>query len=1039
MNEARKQFSAAAHVRLRYDSSRRGVLTGRTRVARGDGNIRYEVVFTSGKSWVPSDQLELMPDTTESPYDLLRNARFGTVYDLRRTLTHVRLTGRLAEVIYSMEATNTDFYPYQFKPVLRFLNSPTNSLLIADEVGLGKTIEAGLIWTELKSRNDFKRLVILCPAVLCEKWKTEFRDKIGVKAEIVKAKSLLDRLKSPQAALDGFALICSIQGARPNRDWENGDVRNASKLARFLRSKESEESLIDLLIVDEAHYLRNPASQTNTLVELFRPVTENLLLLSATPLHNSNQDLLSLLHVLDPNTFQRMGDLTAILEACRPLNEARDHVLGRNVERKWLLSKIEEANRFPLLANSRQLAHAMNIAKKVDFPQRHDDCALLAKTLESVNPLAYVITRTRKRDVTEWRVIRRPLAIRVQMSDYESKLYSQVTDLVIDYALERGVSEGFILSSPQRQISSSMAASVRAWQLRRQNMDDYSIASADSKKTPEIGPLTELILSKCDEFVRWEILAKHDSKFHEVSHILDELFSKSPNEKVVLFSTFRGTLDYLHYRLNDIGISSVVLHGGISQEKHDVLTAFEHDPNVRILLSSEVGSEGLDMQFCRVLINYDLPWNPMRVEQRIGRLDRLGQKAKRIDIWNLMYDATIDSRIYEKLYEKLDLCKNSLGDFEAVLGERVGKLTSQLLSNHLTAAQQEAMIDQTALALANLRQEHEELEDNASHLVAYGDYILNKVHAAKEMRRWISGSDLKNYVIDYLKESYPGCTIEQRGEDTEILHISLSNDAKHDLADEINKKRLNTTRLTSTSSRPTCCQFDNRPTNFTSSKSELITQFHPLVRFVSERISERDRQVTPAVAVIIDDYGSEMEFMPGEYLVAVSRWIVEGIQTKERLAFSGYSLKKSCLLDEESPEKLLMIAASKGSDWYEARSRTDLSELSEIADQIMFRQIDNNFVRYIDEVRRRNGDRADIQERNIDRHLESLVGKLSNVLDAHMSNGKKALASATEGRIRAAQNRADIQKRNLQKQRSLMHDQEEILTVLIRISAPKRI
>jgi hypothetical protein len=429
----------------------------------------------------------------------------------------------------------------------------------------------------------------------------------------------------------------------------------------------------------------------------------------------------------------------------------------------------------------------------------------------------------------------------------------------------------------------------------------------------------------------------------------------------------------------------------------------------------------------------------MRIEQRIGRLDRLGQTAERIDIWNLMYDATIDSRVYEKLYEKLDLCKNALGDFEAVLGERVGELTRQLLSNHLTAQQQEAMIDQTALALANLRQEHEELENNASHLVAYGDYILNEVHAAKEMRRWISGEDLQNYVIDYLKESYPGCVFEQRGEDTDILHISLSNDAKHDLVDEIKRKRLTTTRLTSSTSRPICCRFDNRSSNSAFSKVELISQFHPLVRFVSQRISERDRQLTPAVAVVIESYDGEIDFAIGDYLVAVSRWIVEGIQTKERLAFSGYSLNKGCLLDEESSERLLMIAASKGNDWYEARSRTDLPELSKIADQKLFRQIDSQFERYIAEVRRRNGDRADIQERNIDRHLESLVGKLSGVLHAHMSNGKNALASATEGRIQAAQNRADIQKRNLQKQRGLTHDQEEILTVLIRISTPNGI
>src|SRR6185369_2901864 len=128
---------------------------------------------------------------------LLRNTQFGTADDLRRTITHVRLTGRLADVIYSMEATNTDFYAYQFKPVLKMLLSPSNGILIADEVGLGKTIEAGLIWTELRCRFDMRRLMVICPAVLQEKWQDELERRMGVKADIVSAAELLRVLKRP--------------------------------------------------------------------------------------------------------------------------------------------------------------------------------------------------------------------------------------------------------------------------------------------------------------------------------------------------------------------------------------------------------------------------------------------------------------------------------------------------------------------------------------------------------------------------------------------------------------------------------------------------------------------------------------------------------------------------------------------------------------------------------------------------------------------------------------------------------------------------
>src|SRR6185369_3858452 len=130
-------------------------------------------------------------------------------------------------------------------------------------------------------------------------------------------------------------------------------------------------------------------------------------------------------------------------------------------------------------------------------------------------------------------------------------------------------------------------------------------------------------------------------------------------EKVVLFSSFRATLKYLSERLNADGMTNISLMGGGKINKDDVLKQFKLQYGPQVLLSSEVGGEGIDLQFCRVLVNYDLPWNPMRVEQRIGRIDRLGQKAEKIIIWNLFYEDTIDARIYQRLYKKLDLCRSS--------------------------------------------------------------------------------------------------------------------------------------------------------------------------------------------------------------------------------------------------------------------------------------------------------------------------------------------------------------------------------------------
>jgi hypothetical protein len=274
----------------------------------------------------------------------------------------------------------------------------------------------------------------------------------------------------------------------------------------------------------------------------------------------------------------------------------------------------------------------------------------------------------------------------------------------------------------------------------------------------------------------------------------------------------------------------------------------------------------------------------MRVEQRIGRLDRLGQRAKRIVIWNLFYEGTIDERIYFRLYEKLDLCRHALGDFEAVLGDEMRKLTTALLFDDLTQEQQDARVDQTAQALANLRHEQEQLEGEASHLVAYGDYILNQIRAARELNRWIDGGDLRAYVTDFFRMHYLGCVFRERtGGNGNDFDVTLSNSAKEDLDQFIKEKRVATdTNLTRNSTQPVRCRFENRASAAREGRQEIISQFHPLVRFVSASINEREEQLSPAVSVSIkaSDVGSDGVTV-GTYVLASARWSVEGLQAVE--------------------------------------------------------------------------------------------------------------------------------------------------------------
>ena len=1029
-------------VRLVNDPIQVGMLTGREQMRRKRRML--QVQFADVMRWVPESQLEHVQDYRLSPLDMLETKKLGRPEDLRRTLTHVKLSGRLADVIYSMEATNTDFYAYQFKPVVKVLESPSNGILIADEVGLGKTIEAGLIWTELRSRFDMRRLLVLCPAALREKWQRELSVKIGVPAQICDANEALKALKDENVQARGFAIIASIQGLRPPRRWEDDDEkRSAAKLARFLRSMESEDRLVDLLVIDEAHHLRNPETQTNELGLLCKNVSEYTVLLTATPIHNRNEDLFSLLRLLDPDTFTRLEVFSQILEANKPLVKARDLVLGSDVDVEALRVLLQEARSHPLLKDSRQLKMIEEMGLKQDRIENREFRSRLAYRLETVNLLSHVVTRTRKRDVKEWRVIREVIPEFIDLEAVEENFYNLVSEVVVEYAIERYANERFLLAQPQRQMTSSMAASLRSWQkklVELEESDEAGDVEEVLEKRDALGPLVTEIALRSRDYVELEQLIEADTKYSRLKTILVDYLKKHPNEKVVLFSAFRATLEYLAERLERDGISSIQLKGGQRETKDEIITIFRQPGGPSVLLSSEVGGEGVDLQFSRVVINYDLPWNPMRLEQRIGRIDRLGQEADKVIIWNLLYANTIDSRIYRRLYEKLDLCQTTLGDFEAILGDEIRRLEIDLLSGRLSIKEQEKRIDQTAQALENLRLVEHQLEQDAANLIAYGDYILNQVQAARELHRWISSTDIQRYVFDYLRVHYPGCGVYQADQDSLVFEVELSDQAKFDLTEFIRERRLSfVTRLTSTNPRPVRCRFENRLSGFLNPFEEVISQFHPLVRMISNNIDKSEKQLTPAVSLTLNSASDSVPAPEGIYVLAAMLWSFKGLQDIEKLAYAAVSLDRSDeLLDQEVTEKLAIAAVAEGEDWLEARNLVDIDSTYQIANEKLFGHLVEEYEVFSAELKARNEDRADIQLHTLEQHLKQQTRKLNEVSMKHRILKRESLAKATEGRIRALQSRVKQQSLRIESRRDVRSHYIETAIAIIQIERGSR-
>ena len=213
--------------------------------------------------------------------------------------------------------------------------------------------------------------------------------------------------------------------------------------------------------------------------------------------------------------------------------------------------------------------------------------------------------------------------------------------------------------------------------------------------------------------------------------------TKNPGEKFVVFAFYRGTLTYLERRLCRDGVRACLIMGAMGEAKDAILREFRQKDGPSVLLSSEVGSEGIDLQFCRFLVNYDLPWNPMRVEQRIGRLDRLGQKAERISIINLAVQDTVEDRVLDRLYKRIGLFKDTIGDLEEILGERTEQMMLDLLNPELNEKERESRLEQAMLTIENRRAEQEKLEGEAVNLVGFSDYILSNIRDSRDKGKWL--------------------------------------------------------------------------------------------------------------------------------------------------------------------------------------------------------------------------------------------------------------------------------------------------------------
>jgi len=1038
-------FDPGCRVRHFDNPGRQGtVLTG---VRQRPSGIYREIRWDDGnRDFVAEDQLEMYEDSAGlDPFKLVQKGKFARADDFRRNLTYVYLSGKLANMVYSMGITNTDFYPYQYRPLLTLLDSAVNSLLIADEVGLGKTIEAGLIWTELRTRYDMRRLLVVCPAMLCEKWHDELSGRFGVDASIVKANDLLRLLKQPSSQLgEGKAWIVSYNGLRPPQAWnkdrkEKGEANDSRwQLCDLLQAQANAEPLFDMVIYDEAHYMRNKDTATWRLGGLLSEVAEYQVMLSATPINMRNSDLFNLLQLLDPDHFQWHTDFESLLGANEYLIKARDTVLNRKSSVKDIREILQKASQHHFLSNHKQLSITIEKFFSNDNAVLSDEMrSHISAILERMNLISFILTRTRKRDVLDKRIQREVHRESVQMTALEQEVYERVTSAVEEYARSKNASSGFLLVSPQRGITSCPAATIRDWQTNDTN-DDYMYIEDDEGLEAELDeksyrPLRAFISTKVSD-IDFEELKNNDNKYKRLKEIAIKFIKDNPDEKAILFTSFRATAKYLCERLNnEQGLQSQLLLGGLRQSKQEIINEFRENKNLRFLISTEVAAEGVDLQFCRFLINYDLPWNPTRIEQRIGRIDRLGQKADKICIWNLYFADTIDARIVHRLLERIKIFESALGLTEASVGQLIHKLEYDLLMMpHLTPEQKDAEIDRAAVAIELVLRQHEELEKNAPHMMAHGHHIIEQMEAARALSRSVTNHDLYLYVRDYLSKFDSCYRFVQEGNDKHTVTIQLSSVLSARL-EEFCAERGLSGKTSLTQGVPKRCQFLNKISHPSKRGEEIIHQFHPLIRFIAHDIKARDEHLYPVVAVEIDAKDLDNNYnKAGIYAFVIRLWIFNGVREEDILAVQAVSLNQGNILNPEESESLIQGVRKSGRDWIAPLHGQDSEKIMNALDEC-----EHELQRRYDERKEQkileNDDRVQFQLDAIARHLQSTTQKKTETRQQHENAGRESLAKATQGQIDKLTARMNAKKETVKRKGSIELKTDFICMGLIQV------
>lgn len=903
------------------------------------------------------------------------------------SISSYQINNPSASNLYSLNSARIDFVPYQFRPALKIINSDEPRILIADSVGVGKTIEAGLIIKELDAREELENIMIICPKPLVaeHKWLNEMRrfDEEFEELDSYRLRQLISEADTDSAWNSKHGKVIVPYSILDSRVYE-GEKGKRGQTCGLIDLDPPPH--FDLVIVDEAHHIRNGSMEKDKAfaykcVKYFCDHADAVVMLTATPLQNSNDDLFTLLNVLRPQVVMDKGTFNVMSKPNKYISEC-SHIL-RTATNNWqeealnaLLQITTTQRGANVISKNPKYNKAISVLQQEEVSR--EERVELIHDVESLHSFNSMINRTRRKDIQDF-CVRRTHTLETHFTEEQRKLHDELLNFerIALTELHDARTVPFMMSTIKRQAAScifGLAPYIRDLINRRitQIADDAGVDIEDfdfNQVATVLSKSANRILDLADN------LPEEDPKFDEVYEVIKRK-NEQENNKIILFSTFRHTLAYVKKKLVARGLRVEQIDGSVKDEmRWELRKRFElpkQEPEaLDLLLFTEVGAEGLDYQFCDVMINYDLPWNPMRIEQRIGRIDRRGQVSEVVNIHNVITEGTVDADIYNRCLLRIGVFEQSIGECEEILGEIGNQIEAIAIDPHLTDEERRVKLEVMADNEIMRIQEMNRLENEAKGLFGID---LSAYTTAKEIQEaespWLSPGSLQFLVERYLTKRLGEKTYIFGADD--VKNLRLSAEARGLIKDDFRK--LPNVRSALKQSweqylkgiKPNLKITFMQETAEKNRDAQFITTVHPLVK-------QAAKYFETAEMLNINLVLQSETIKAGVYPFSVYVWKYVGIKP-------NIKIKVVCGNDEIVREwnEIMQCAKAAPVNVSVGRSTWDLLEKKNIELWKIEKQ------QYIDELKSEVAFRLETINNNFNQNILSLEQRLRDMIDERM-------------------------------------------------------